>query len=72
MGVYKPNGGFVITTNSNNFVGKIDVDSRTIKRVADALGIPPKSQDIENAPDSAVTVEQLISEIRSIYIFRGK
>jgi len=65
MGVYRPKGGFVIITNSNNFVGNLDVDSRTIKRVCDALGIPPKSRDIED-------VDALIAEIRAITVFVGK
>jgi hypothetical protein len=64
MGVYRPKGGFVLVTKSNNFVGNLDVDGRTIKRVCDALGIPPKSKDIDD-------VDALIDEIRSISIFRS-
>jgi hypothetical protein len=53
-------GGYVVTTKNQTYVGKVKVDDQTLLRVAEILGIPKVDRD------------KLISEIRSIYIYRGE
>jgi uncharacterized protein YaaQ len=60
MGEFVAHGGFVVTTNTTNFVGRVKVDDQTLLKVAEILGIPTASRD------------RLISEIRSIYLYRGE
>jgi hypothetical protein len=67
MGIYKDNGGFVITTKSNNFVSKLNVGEDVIQAVINALKIP----DGLNNKDIAANKEAM-KEIRSIYIFCNK
>lgn len=64
MATYTPRGGFVITMNHNNSVGQITVNDDTLRKVAEALGIPQRAANLG--------LDKRISEIKSIYIFRGE
>ena len=58
-------GGFVLSMkHHNNVVGQITVNNDTLRKVVEALGIP------ERAPN--VGVDKGISDIESIYIYRGE
>jgi hypothetical protein len=63
MGASVSNGGFVATTKTNNFVGHRPVDDETFKKIAVALGIPDETKR---------GFDSIVSEIVSIYIYRGK
>jgi hypothetical protein len=56
---FVPFGGYVITTTDKTYVGEADVTEEKLKKIAEILGIP--------AP-----VAPLISQTRSIYVYRGK
>jgi hypothetical protein len=54
-------GGYVVTTRSENWLAyQVTVDDQTLSKVAEVLGIEPDLR------------KKLTSEIRSIYIFRGR
>jgi hypothetical protein len=58
-------GGFVLSMkHHNNVVGQITVNNDTLRKVVEALGIP------QRAPN--VGVDKGISDIESIYIYRGE
>jgi hypothetical protein len=59
-----PRGGFVITMNQNNTIGQIKIDDAMLLKVAQALGIPERASNLD--------IEKRVSDIRSIYIFRGE
>jgi hypothetical protein len=64
MATYTPRGGFVITTDNNNIVGQTKVNDDTLRKVAEALGIPQRAANLD--------IDKRISDIKSIYIFRGE
>lgn len=64
MAANTPRGGFVITMNHNNSVGQMPVNDETLRKVAEALGIPQRAGNLD--------IEKRLSEIKSIYIFRGE
>ncbi len=64
MATNSPRGGFVITMNQNNSVGQIKVDDAMLLKVVQALRIPERASNLD--------IEKRVSDIRSIYIFRGE
>jgi hypothetical protein len=64
MATNTPRGGFVITMNQTNTVGQIQIDDAMLLKVAKALGIPERASKLD--------IEKRVSDIRSIYIFRGQ
>jgi hypothetical protein len=64
MAAHTPRGGFVITDDGDNIVGQIKVDDDTLRKVAEALGIPQRAANLD--------IAKRISDIKSIYIFRGE
>jgi hypothetical protein len=54
-----PGGGYVITTSRESHYHIANVDEQTLQKVAELLGISKAERD------------RLISDTRSIYIFRG-
>jgi hypothetical protein len=63
MATYTPRGGFIITLNNNNSVGQTTIDNDALLKVTEALGIKQRAPNLE--------IEKRISEIKSIYIYRG-
>ena len=59
------NGGFVITTGTNNITGRVTVDDNVLRAIVEALGIPKIAPNIFNN-------ESAIRGVRSIYIYRGQ
>ena len=64
MAAHVARGGFVLTMNNNNVVGQITVNDHTLRKVAEALDIPQRAANIG--------IDKRLSEIKSIYIFRGE
>jgi hypothetical protein len=64
MATYTPRGGFIITLNNNNSVGQTTIDDATLLKVTEALDIKRRAGNLE--------IDKRISEIKSIYIFRGE
>jgi hypothetical protein len=58
MGVVKF-GGFIVATKKGNYVSRQQVDEETLLKIAKALGIPEKEQDM------------LASGFTSVFIYRG-
>jgi len=56
---FVPDGGYVVTTTDRTLVRKVVVDEQTLDKIAELLGIPKAERD------------RLISDTRSIYIYRG-
>jgi hypothetical protein len=57
-------GGFVVSMKHHaNVVGRITVDNDTLRKVVEALGIT------QRAPN--VGIDKGISDIETIYIYRG-
>jgi hypothetical protein len=53
-------GGYVATTDTRNFVRSVKINDKKLLEIAKILGIPKAIR------------EKLVSEVRSIYIYRGK
>jgi hypothetical protein len=53
-------GGYVVTARDRTLRHQMDIDEKTLKKVAELLGI------------SKAESEKIISEAESIYIYRGK
>jgi hypothetical protein len=52
-------GGYVVTASNRTLVHKVKVDDKTLKKIANALGISKADRD------------QLIASTRAIHIYRG-
>ncbi len=57
-------GGFVVSMkHRSNVVGRIKVDDDTLRKVVEALEIPRRAPNVK--------IDEGISDIETIYIYRG-
>jgi hypothetical protein len=56
-------GGYVITTDTNNIVGRIEVNDRVLGLIIQALDIPTRAPHVLDPGGTA--------QIKSVYVYRG-